>query len=1063
MLRRLTQFAILFVSIVCIVLLLSWVYIDHNEKQICRYISQQLTQQSGVPITIKQATLGFHPLPTIDFGDIELKISNRNLRLTINQIRVTISWKHLLQGQLICSNISIVQPSIYLQRTTSTNAISKVIDKVKKQQLTTGRTPLNWLTPTIRSLVQQAEIVDATIIVKQHAQYGNDTTEKNLEVHGLDININIADANKLSLSASGQLIQQNTTPATLAIFGYIKHANIDSAIQQRNWLATEVQVQVDIDNLASNNIALPPKYRFNGNIDLDLNIKGQPSSGIELRSSLKALNNNQFLLIDNHPPLPVKQISLASTLQLSDDTLHFSNTELLYNSIRISMMGKFTDLNATPHLYAELRSNQIPLSTILPWAAKSITEQLPPNIGTSTLQCKSLVIGGPLKQLTATNIVFADITYQYPQLDLQKIYPAGFNPGHTSGFNADLKLRNTKLSLITSPLEINSSTLHLAGPIKITAQESSINRWQITADLTPLAFDASKIVHKDSGEKALFKADLQRQAATDSTPLRWALHAAEISIPEYHLFADGFYTKNDYQLNIRLPKFELATLSNKIPILQHMKLKGTVGGSYQLRQHDKQPWHGTGKVTLTDCAISPTYVIAPIHNINGTVALDNFSATCKGLAIVLGSSPMQVDAHIADLRHTVAEIHATGNGVIANDLVFHTPNAVLNNLDGRINIHAHGIDFIQASVDLVGGTHAMVSGKLLFHGPLLELDIDTDYADIDEIIALWKNEKQNTAAPANSAQAQTSPGQFSPATIQEHNEFIHINASVKNGIISGFEFQDARGKIHYGHEGLRIAPLTFLADNGNGEGVIFISKHGAEQYLQITGKVIDIDAQEIYQQVFKQRGILTGTLTSNFTIEGPLGTNFTPNSQGHFHFQIKKGIIRQFKSLSKAFSLLNVKQLFAFNLPKMDTEGMPFSLITGNIALSNGVLSTNDLDVDSPAMDMVIIGSQNLVTNEIDTIMGIRPLGTVDTVINNIPVAGWLLGGDEKSLVATHFKVTGQVNNPKVTMLAMNSISKKVLGFFKRTFSLPATIINEPGKVLRNNKQSRKDLDSPTD
>jgi hypothetical protein len=73
-----------------------------------------------------------------------------------------------------------------------------------------------------------------------------------------------------------------------------------------------------------------------------------------------------------------------------------------------------------------------------------------------------------------------------------------------------------------------------------------------------------------------------------------------------------------------------------------------------------------------------------------------------------------------------------------------------------------------------------------------------------------------------------------------------------------------------------------------------------------------------------------------------------------------------------------------------------------------------------------------------------KPLGTVDKVVTRLPIAGWILGGEEKALITAQFKVTGSGEKPKVEAIPITAISKGVLGIFQRTLGLPLRLIEDP-------------------
>jgi uncharacterized protein YhdP len=161
------------------------------------------------------------------------------------------------------------------------------------------------------------------------------------------------------------------------------------------------------------------------------------------------------------------------------------------------------------------------------------------------------------------------------------------------------------------------------------------------------------------------------------------------------------------------------------------------------------------------------------------------------------------------------------------------------------------------------------------------------------------------------------------------------------------------------------------------------------------------------------------------------------------------GVLRRFNVLSKVFSLLNVAQIFSFQLPDMAREGMPYQKITASFSLRKGVLASEDLLVDSNAINMSMVGEIDLVNNEIDAVLGVKPLQTVDSVISKIPIAGWILNGEDESLIMTHFRVKGDRRSPEVEAIPITSISEKVRGVFRRVLGLPAKVFSDLEKATQ--------------
>jgi len=277
------------------------------------------------------------------------------------------------------------------------------------------------------------------------------------------------------------------------------------------------------------------------------------------------------------------------------------------------------------------------------------------------------------------------------------------------------------------------------------------------------------------------------------------------------------------------------------------------------------------------------------------------------------------------------------------------------------------------------------------------------------------------------------------------NATIKINALVKNGDLYGMSFHDASGVIVPTHDRLSIHPLDFSVGEGFCNAQVLTDYFPEEPtLLRISGHAQDVDALEVYRELLNQKNIVRGKLRGDFYLNGEIGSNFLPSSYGNFNIQIHDGVLHQFPVLSKVFSLLNISQILALQLPDMDIEGMPFDLLSGNFRLDKGILKSEDLKIQSEAMNQSYTGQFNLIEKEVDLALAIHPLGTVDKIVSRIPVAGWLLTGENKALLTAHFTVTGKAGDASVESKPLDTLAGPTIGLLKRTLELPFKLIEDP-------------------
>ncbi|OGL44028.1 MAG: hypothetical protein A2W05_06100 [Candidatus Schekmanbacteria bacterium RBG_16_38_10] len=131
-----------------------------------------------------------------------------------------------------------------------------------------------------------------------------------------------------------------------------------------------------------------------------------------------------------------------------------------------------------------------------------------------------------------------------------------------------------------------------------------------------------------------------------------------------------------------------------------------------------------------------------------------------------------------------------------------------------------------------------------------------------------------------------------------------------------------------------------------------------------------------------------------------------------------------------------------FWIKDIQVNGMPYKSLKGDFLIKNGIVYTENLFLDGNAMKISAVGNIDIPKGTIDMKLGVQPLSTVDKIVSNIPVVGYILGGKNRSFVIAHFKVTGDIKNPNVESIPVQSLGKGILGIFKRIFTYPEHILS---------------------
>ncbi len=165
-------------------------------------------------------------------------------------------------------------------------------------------------------------------------------------------------------------------------------------------------------------------------------------------------------------------------------------------------------------------------------------------------------------------------------------------------------------------------------------------------------------------------------------------------------------------------------------------------------------------------------------------------------------------------------------------------------------------------------------------------------------------------------------------------------------------------------------------------------------------------------------------------------------SQGSLLFISRNGRIYRWTLLSRLFGMLNVVGLFKGDFPDFTQKGFTYDhfVITG--ALRDGYLYLDEFVLDGPALKIVGEGRIDISEGEVDIVLLLAPLKTVDTVISHIPIVGRIITGKSGTFISVPFSVTGPLDNPKVTLLPPEAVGNGLWGVLKRTLETPLELFN---------------------
>ncbi len=273
---------------------------------------------------------------------------------------------------------------------------------------------------------------------------------------------------------------------------------------------------------------------------------------------------------------------------------------------------------------------------------------------------------------------------------------------------------------------------------------------------------------------------------------------------------------------------------------------------------------------------------------------------------------------------------------------------------------------------------------------------------------------------------------------------IEGKVDVEKGRYQHFDFKDLKFEMRMAGRRLILRPFELKANGGNlwGEAWIEPSERGIR--FEMKPRLSHMETAPFLRALLKkeeqEKVFVTGRLYIDQVKLGGEGENFQKikgSLQGGLRVELENGVIEKANILSKIFSILNVSQLFKGRLPDLKARGLPYQRISATFQFKDGIASTEDFLVDSDAMRITAIGKIDFGKHWIDSKVGVHPLGTVDTILSNIPIAGYILTGKDKAFLSYVYEVKGDLDDPKIEAIPFKALGEGLVGLFKRLLETP--------------------------
>lgn len=585
----------------------------------------------------------------------------------------------------------------------------------------------------------------------------------------------------------------------------------------------------------------------------------------------------------------------------------------------------------------------------------------------------------------------------------------------------------------------HGSKLHLSGnsTMNLTGEGYTAG-YTLTGDwnLGSAAYSFTDVIAKPAGQAntLAFKLALGKEKET-SLSCQYGLPPLSLSLATRLPPGRGM----PHQIEIRTNQFSLGAVAPLMPRAKKYAAQGKMQinarGEGMAETLAAMNW--SGDIALAGVSFKPTVEMNPLSNITGSIRFRGKSLETPRLSMMLGDSPIFGKGTLTDFDNPSFAVDITSPSLDMADLGFNSPKgaARIQKLQGSLSLHDDTLRIRTLSGRVNNSVLSLKGTVEDFRAPRADLAVSATFLDIGDILMLaglerTRKEKETASPFALKASVTADAGKYDSLAFRK----LHTVAMYEDRI-------------------LYLQPMEFGAYGGKVSGRVRadFGSNGQPRY-QTNIKVDNVSAEQFVQSLNLrlQDEIITGTLDlqADVTAKGENIADLKKTLLGSVRLHLENGSLRRYSVLSKIFSILNVSQLLKFQLPDMVSGGMPYNEINATLSVRDGVVTSNDLFIDSNAMNISAIGKIDLVQEELDVTVGVQPLQTVDKVVNRIPIVGWILTGKDRNFITTYFEAKGKWSDPAVTAIPVKSLGRGVFDIFKRVFQLPGKLVTDTGEVI---------------
>lgn len=189
---------------------------------------------------------------------------------------------------------------------------------------------------------------------------------------------------------------------------------------------------------------------------------------------------------------------------------------------------------------------------------------------------------------------------------------------------------------------------------------------------------------------------------------------------------------------------------------------------------------------------------------------------------------------------------------------------------------------------------------------------------------------------------------------------------------------------------------------------------GSHPQARVQGELSNIPMVGVVESFFPSPTPITGTGWANFNFTFPLSRGWVKELNGPVEVEVKDGILKALEGMYRVAAVLNLGNFLRLKFPDLTSDGIRFSDCSGHFVFQNGVLSTEDLFLHSPNMNIGVTGSLDIPGQTVSAKLRLEMLRFLEDILKFVPITNWIFKKPNKIFLPIAVSVEGPWRDPDI-------------------------------------------------